>query len=331
MGRIFVEDWASSFGSPYLVVPDEAQGTAVFVEDTVFVEDAMFVEQGERPRTHSSIPAGGVDRPLAFVDGVRRGDASLYQEDSTTGLLARGIAGSHACGAVIAGPGERPVFAHERVSHTVIWGSGLTGTLPAQDGGWSWQVASIESDDPDAPLQELQQRMRKAEGLLAENLCHDGYLTIVDGPLSYVRSRDVPVVGFVKTHTRPLLALEHHLRVPELTAGQRTGLFAIGEDRYSCYLRLAQPNTFAGPWSGIVRLEVPQSVGLAATVDVVDALRVSLPRFAGIAHRDPRAPQNMQPVGALERHLRHLMGDAQLARRAVRQAVASGGAAPMVR
>jgi hypothetical protein len=41
-----------------------------------------------------------------------------------------------------------------------------------------------------------------------------------------------------------------------------------------------------------------------------------------VRHRDPRAPQNLQPVGALERQLRHLLGPADYAARAVRDAVA---------
>src|SRR4029077_6815898 len=38
--------------------------------------------------------------------------------------------------------------------------------------------------------------------------CAAGYLTIVDGPLNFVRSRDLPVVGYVKTHHRPKDDLE---------------------------------------------------------------------------------------------------------------------------
>jgi len=227
VGQVFVEEWASSYGSPYMVVPDEEQAAAILVEDgDVFV--------AHTPDEQAQLP-----RPLAFIDGVRRGDASLYQQDAGTGLLARGIAGSHGCGAVVIEPGQRARFCREQVTRMIIWGSGLDGTLPAQPGGWHWQSACVDSDEPDAPLQELQQRMRQAEGRLAEQVCEDGYLTIVDGPLSYVRSRDLPVVGYVKTHSRPLLALEHHLRVPELAAGQRTSLFALGADRYSAYLRLA--------------------------------------------------------------------------------------------
>jgi hypothetical protein len=42
-----------------------------------------------------------------------------------------------------------------------------------------------------------------------------------------------------------------------------------------------------------------------------------LPVFASQPGRDPRAPQNLYPVGALETQLRHRLGDAQLVRRAI--------------
>lgn len=306
-----MEEWASSYGSPYLIVPDDDSVAAVLVED------------GDVLRAHTPDETAALTRPLAFIDGVRRGDASLYQQDNNTGVLARGLAGSHGCGVVVIESGQRPSFAREQVTRMVIWGSGMNGTLPPQPGGWSWQSSCVDSDEPEAPLQELQQRMRRAEGRLAEALCEDGYLTIVDGPLSYVRSKDLPVVGYVKTHSRALLALEHHVRVPELAAGQRTSLFTLGADRYSAYLRLAPVTTSYGPWTGIVRIEIPQSSGLKAAVAVADAVAAVVPRFAGIAHRDPRAPQNLQPVGALEKQLRHLLGDGGLAKRAVREAVAA--------
>jgi len=311
VGQVFVEEWASSYGSPYLIVPDDEPAAAVLVED------------GNDFVPHTPAAAAVLTRPLAFIDGVRRSDASLYQQDADTGLLARGIAGSHACGAVVVDPGQHPGYAQEQVTRMVIWGSGVNGTLPAQPGGWDWQSGCVDSDQPDAPLQELQQRMRQAEGRLAEALCEDGYLTIVDGPLSYVRSRDLPIVGYVKTHSRALLPIEHHIRVPDLSAGQRTSVFALGQDRYSAYLRLAPVSASYGPWTGVVRIEIPQSSGLDAAVTVADAVAANVPRFAGIAHRDPRAPQNLQPVGALEKYLRHLLGDGGLAKRAVRESVAS--------
>lgn len=309
MSEIFVEDWAAAYGSPYMVGPEDgaAAGLAEPVEDG----DALLRHPG----------GGGLEagESLAFVDGVRRGEAGLYRL-TADGELARGVAGAHACGAVIAGAAGPARYEAVRVRRMVIWGGGAPLALPPMPGGWTWRSESIHSLQPDAPLRELQTRMREAEGRLAEDLCEQGHLVVVDGSLSFVRSRDLPVVGYVKTHHRALLPPALHARVPELAAGERTSLFAVGADRYSCYLRLAPPGRTSGPWSGIVRLEVPQSAGLERARAVAHRMAGLLPRFAGVAHRDPRAPQNLQPVGALERHLRHLLGDPGLAGRAVRGA-----------
>ena len=42
---------------------------------------------------------------------------------------------------------------------------------------------------------------------------------------------------------------------------------------------------------------------------------------ASEAHLDPRAPQNLVPIAALEKELRHRMGDPRLTYRALRGAV----------
>lgn len=75
---------------------------------------------------------------------------------------------------------------------------------------------------------------------------------MIDGPLNFVRSRDVPVIGFVKTHYRPILSPDYHARVPSLAAGERTSIFALRSDVYGCYLRLAA-SRFGGPWGWTVR------------------------------------------------------------------------------
>jgi len=313
---VFMEDWGASYGSAYLVHQDDV-GSA----------KAELVEDGSDFLVHDGMPPEPGDGAIAFVDGVRRGEASLWQEDSA-GRSGRGVAGGHACGAVIA-DGASAAFGECRVRRMIIWGSGLTGGLPPIRGGWSWAVASVADTHPDAPLKELQTRMRQQEGLLAEDLCAAGYLTIVDGPLNFVRSRDLPVVGYVKTHRRALLDPAHHKLIPTLRAGQRSSLFRLGADRYSAYLRLTAVAATSSPWSGIVRIEVPQSAGLAATISTIDRIAGLIPRYAGVPHRDPRAPQNLQPIGALEQYLRHRLGSAALATRAVREAVVNfAGALP---
>lgn len=307
---IYAEDWLAAYGSPYLVAADDQAAPEV-----------ELMEDGDEFQVHRCQVTSGRHQALAFVDGVRRGEAALYQVDPASGQVIRGVAGSHACGGVIADGEGRPVFTEPEIQRLVIWGSGGVGELPDVRGGWIWACRSVADDAPEAPLMALQERMRRSEGRLAARLCAEGLLVVVDGTLTYTRGVEEPIVGYVKTHSKMLLRPEQHRRVPELEPGDRSSLFRLGKERYSCYLRLASTSGIAGPWAGIVRLEVSQSAGLAAAVTVVDRMAGILPRYASVPWRDPRAPQNLQPVGALEERLRRFLGDQRLAQRAVRAAV----------
>jgi hypothetical protein len=306
--KVYVEDWGVAYGSPYLVDVDPAEDASL----------ATLVEDGGKLLLHTghAIDPGA---PLAFVDGIRRAEAWLYCTD-VNGSAARGIAGAFATGAVLARAGESLTFAHECVRRLTIWGSGAHPSLVDVTGGWRWEVVSIATSEPDGPLSSLQDHMREAERELAVTLAQAGYTVLLDGPLNFVVGRSASVVGYVKTHHRAFLPPEQHRLVPMLNVGQRTSLFSIDE-RYSCYARIAARGPHAGPWSGIVRLHLAGEAGLAAAKQYADGLTALLPAYAGVPHRDARAPQNLQPIGALETRLRHLMGDPRLATRAVRDAV----------
>jgi len=58
-----------------------------------------------------------------------------------------------------------------------------------------------------------------------------------------------------------------------------------------------------------------------AAVDLADLVASALPRFAG-RPSDPRAPQNLAPVGGLEAWLRHRLGHAGIIRRALMERLA---------
>lgn len=310
--RIGVETFGPQAGTAYLIDPDDHADA-----DAPVVEDADL-------RLRDPDPRASADGPVAFVDGVRRGDARVNVVDDA-GAVAVGVVGAHAVGAVLCHPGATPAFDDLASRRLVVWGGGVRVELPEVAGGFRWDCVSVGTTNPDAPLQELQQRMREAEGRLAERLCADQILTIIDGPLNYVRSRDLPVVGYVKTHYQRVLTAEQHQRVPRLRPGQRTSLFAKRADVYACYLRLAAPPPWGGPWTGVTRLEVPASVGLAEASRTADCAALLLPAYAGVAHLDSRAPVNLQPVAKLESRLRHLLGDPGLAVRAVRTAAVHAG------
>ena len=73
------------------------------------------------------------------------------------------------------------------------------------------------------------------------------------------------------------------------------------------------------PWhdlAGIVRCEVRAGHGVGGATELADRVTSVLPSFAG-RPSDPRAPQNLAPVGSLEAWLRHRLGHPGIVRRAL--------------
>ena len=127
----------------------------------------------------------------------------------------------------------------------------------------------------------------------------------------------------IKTHATAYLPPELHRLVgtlPEPVA--RTPLFTIGGrgSRHSWYLRL--PGGRDAPWSGVVRCECSAELSPRRCDRARRTVGATVPRYASEPHKDPRAPQNLYPVGGLERELRRRLGDPDLLYRAL--LVASG-------
>jgi len=176
----------------------------------------------------------------------------------------------------------------------------------------------------------LQQRLTEAEVQLAltfraQNPAGDDLL-VVDGPLRGRTHLD-RTVGYIKTHHASYLPSEQAATVAALMPGQRTPAFTMGTSwrRNSWYLQL--PGTPGVPWSGIVRLECSADLPPAEVIRLADLTTRLLPPLASTPHKDPRAPQNLVPIGGLERQLRHRLGDQQLLYRSLRAAAANWPAA----
>src|SRR3954471_13376829 len=107
-GRVYVEEWQAHYGTPLQIDADldDLAGAELVEESASF---AITPEESAPPER------------LAFVDGVRRGDAYLYLEDPETGALAHGVAGAHARGAALY---EHGAVRCEHLDATwlVIWG-----------------------------------------------------------------------------------------------------------------------------------------------------------------------------------------------------------------
>jgi len=304
--RLYCSDWSASYGNPYL----EPLGAPADVDIAPVVEDGGTLRAKDVP------PAP--DMTLVFVDGVRRMEAHLTLERG--GTVARAITGAHGVGAVVCPPGAEPRWESCNATRYLVWEGGEAVALPPC-AGFSWRLDSLPPRSASTAEMRLQNLMRDAERDLAEDLADETRVVVLDGPLNRVRTQGKRVVGYVKTHWRIPLDDAGRAVVASLRPGQRTSLLAPRDDVYTAYLRL--PTTGAvGAWGATVRLEIPTHAGVVQAAAWADDACALLPRYAGLPHIDARAPQNLQPVAALERHLRHLLGDAGLATRAVRTAVA---------
>lgn len=307
--QLYVEGWAPEYGSPYEADDDLAAPEKV--DETVEVDGAWDPIPGEDD---------GIDT-VAFVDGVRRVDARLLLE-SAVGPVP-GICGSFGVGAVVwdrSAPISR--VAHARVERLAVFGHGEAAPVPVAEPGLAYRSISVPDQDAGSLVKKFHGEMRKAEGLLSEMLARDGTFVIADGPLNDLSATEK--VGYIKTHRAPYLAPGTAPIVGRLRAGQRTPLFLIAGGtpyaRYSWYLRLAD-DPDGHSWSGVVRAEVSSHLPRSRATAVADRTTALLPIVASEAHVDPRAPQNLVPIGALEKQLRRLLGDAGYVYRSLRAAV----------
>jgi hypothetical protein len=272
------------------------------------------------------VPWAPVDPPappageLVFLDGVQQIEAwlTVCRDDDPRPLA--GVAFAVAAGAVRAGHGGPAEICDTVVRRAVVTEGDRCLRMPDL-GAYRWESRTHPTREPAAMAARVGQFRQELEHVLADRWAAPDRLLVVDGRLSFVRDLRGPVIGAVKSHHVMYLEGDAAAVVPALRVGQRTPLFAIGEDRYSWYQRL--PGVGERGWAGILRGETPRSLGLDAARHLADRAAAQLPAYAGRAHRDPRAPQNTMPVMVLESRLRHRLGDRRLALRAVRAAASA--------
>jgi len=312
LARIRLDPWAAEYDRSIQIgaEADEADPAAVDIRVETPVWAAV------RPTT-SPAP-----RRIAFVDGVRRIEHRLLVEAGSGTVF--GLLGSYGVGAALVA-GEARV-AHESVVRVAVTGNGLLlrpFPAPIGDGraGVVFEPLAEPENTPAAPVEGLQKAMRAGEASLAEQVGAEVDVVFLDGPLTYVTAAaQGPVVGFVKKLLRTYLDPAASALLPGLAVGERTPLFLVEAargPRYSWYLRIGLGRAIQSPLTGIVRLEASSAGGLDAARDLADLSARELPRFASEAARDPRAPQNLLPIGALEARLKHLLGDHAVIRRAI--------------
>ena len=128
--RVYTEDWDPAYGNSAtfeLEVPDDA----VPAED-----DPAHVTPPPPPVV-----------PLAFIDGRRRVELSLWAEDASSGARIPGLCGAYAVGAVTIRPNGPAAYSGVRVGRLAVWGGGHSGDIEGRS-GLRWASDSVAAEDP---------------------------------------------------------------------------------------------------------------------------------------------------------------------------------------
>ena len=304
--RFTVDPWDPGYGAS--VQAELTESTSV---PTVDVECS---EEHWRPLAPTGAASAGA---VLFVDGVRRIDARVWVEggiEPVPGVFASWAAGVVRC------DGEARVDAVE-VGRGVFAPSTALDDIATSCG--RFVACPTTNARPETLNTAVNTRMTEMEARVAERTRRSGSeLIVLDGPLRESTRELHDAVGVVKTHDVRYLPTALDSVVAMLGPGERTPVFALDArfSKFSWYLRLPGPP--GGPWAGIVRCEASAALRADGVIALADRVALALPRFASAPHKDTRAPQNLYPIGGLERTLRHRLGDAAVVYRALRRASA---------
>lgn len=304
--RFTVESWSPDYGAPLESMPEEEEGRTNV--------DASFERS---PDEWSPIVVEGpAARNVMFVDGVQRIDARVWVSDN--GLSRMGLCVSLAAGLVCSN-GRATV--EDVLVRRYAFGPGQLGTIECNE-HLEYRGVPVDDANP-AKLDSAVAHRREELEIEVAHKAASCDLMVVDGRIRQ-RESIAGAIGFLKTHRAMYLKPEQARVVGQLGAGERTPIFILESSdvrpwsRYSWYLRL--PGGAGHDWAGIVRCEASPSLTRAEVVQLADTSAATLPRFASHPYKDPRAPQNLYPVGSLERELRRHLGDATWLMRALQRA-----------
>lgn len=307
MAQLRIDPWRSDFGS----------GAEIGFEDDAKPAD-LGVETADWSRPIRPEPCP--PEASMFVDGVMRSEMHVMADEGEA--RAWGLFGSVAAGAVLCDGAARFIAEDHPVRRVLIVGSRIEVpdvTIVVGSSKLTFATVSVAQDNPVGLRVKLQREMLAEESYLAAQLT-DRALVFVDGPLR-LDTTDAPMVGVVKRMVAAYLDGDAAKLLGDLRPGERTPVFALGNqvvDRFAWYLRLIEQEDSWHELAGLVRCEVRVSLGLAQARAIADRVACHLPSFAGRPGVDPRAPQNLTPVGALEARLKHRMGSRLMIERALK-------------
>ena len=333
--NIRLEPWNISYDAPVSINPEE-----VPTSDKVNTE--VEFTNGEWQPIRSAI-APELPNQILFIDGRLRLDAKfLGRRDDE---ILYGAFATIAVGAVLV---DRRISRAKCVATEVRRIIALGGNLAAPvtvvpcpmsgrgDLKYDYCLTS-SNNEPDTPSQLVQGAMLDEELRVAnqisldKELIQENTLIVRDGPLLYrVYQTPYDTIGYVKTMGKAYLKGENAQVMRSLKVGERTPIFRISNthgSNLSWYLRsgsndLNYKRLGYHDLHGIIRIDLDAIVPLERAKAIADQSTYLIPQYASHPTRDPRAPQNLTPVGALEKELGRRMGNRELISRRLRNFLA---------
>jgi uncharacterized protein len=321
-----LESWGTDYDSP-INFNDEENTTVKSIDLTVESEKWKALQ----PDRFANLP-----KQIVFVDGRCRLDSRfLGQKDRE---ILYGVFATLAVGAVrVDRNTQRATCLEPKIKRAIAIGGNLTPPItciPCPLGSnttlrYDLCLTSSENN-PKAALFSIQKAMLEAEARLAEQFNGDRSIFVIrDGPLLYGSYKSPGLtMGYVKTMGKQYLTGDAAKLLWNLKLGERTPIFSIGKPKsfkshWSWYLRSGEQNIIPKKLGyhdlhGIVRLDLYSEVPLEKAVEIANLSTILIPEYASHPVRDPRAPQNLTPVGGLEKELGRHMGDKKVVERRIR-------------
>ncbi|HEU4741319.1 MAG TPA: hypothetical protein VFS50_06960 [Meiothermus sp.] len=301
--------------------PDYALPQVGFEETPIHEEVKTGIEGSawEAKRPASVAPANWP--VLYMVDGRQRVDAVVADPQGHRAILATVTAGA----VVRDGAGIR-LAGEPKVRRVLLHPEGLQ-VEPIRIGNLVYEPEPARATDLQNLRSKVTEVMRRLEAELAMELCDDGCLVVMDGQIYFTgQPTQHPLLGYTKTMPGLYLPPEEQALLYRLEPHERTPIFKLPGyglnrrvDVFSWYVKLPlEPSAPFHGAAGLMRVETTVSEPYEAR-KLAD-LSVSL--FCSMASspaRDPRAPQNLIAVGALEMFLGRYMGQGDVIRRKIVQ------------
>lgn len=291
----------------------------VEIEPAEVEESEQFLDFAEEPRVYEGHrPEEGLN--LVFVDGVRRTECLAYIKDEETGESSEGAFVSLGAGALRVEYGKLNLVKESLVLSTVERIMAFKGNYLLQN------ILNFKAFPVSVELSVEVNRYMRDE--LEANIALQAFkkfpkdLIICDGTLSY-KLKNTPALGFVKSIKRLYFDKKYLNLLYSLKPGQRSPIIKVHYqqkqeekervDKFTWYVKLSNHEGL----HGIARVEVFPQKDFEEVKRLADLSAGLLPLFASTSFQDRRSPQNLLPIGRLEKFLRSHLGAYGIIRRQI--------------